>query len=467
MMATREVEPIKVSIKRRVFNEVYFPYLNNRSRTQIFFGGSSSGKSVFLSQRCVIHILGGGHNYLICRAVASTIKHSVFQEVKKVIANWGLLAEFKINESDMTITCKNGHQILFSGLDDVEKMKSVTPQRGAITDVWIEEATEVQADDIKQLELRQRGKSDIDKTITLSFNPILRSHHLFAKYFNPVGWTDDQISYISQDSSLSILRTWFEHNRFLTEQDKQNILGITDPYFADVYAWGKFGVLGDVIFTNWIVADLDDPAGEFYLPVSQRTNRRNGLDFGFSADPAALPVTHYDRMRKHIYIYSELYERGLTNDVLADEAKKLIGNWYILDKNGKLLEANSWQEAEEFKDEDGYQILCKSTDYVTCDSAEPKSILELQRLGVNAIPAKKGKDSINHGIDWLKRQKIIIDKKCVNSQLEFQQYQWKKDKDGNSMKVPVDKNNHVIDALRYGYENDMDEIDYSKVLDSV
>jgi phage terminase large subunit len=153
----------------------------------------------------------------------------------------------------------------------------------------------------------------------------------------------------------------------------------------------------------------------------QFTNRRNGLDFGFSADPAAVGVSHYDRMRKVIYVYKELYETGLTNDVLAERVKALIGS-----------------------------------DQIVCDSAEPKSIQELCNHGVNAIGAKKGKDSVNFGIDWLKQQTIIVDKSCINMRNELQQYHWKKDAGGNSLKVPVDKNNHLIDGgLRYAYENDM------------
>jgi len=144
-----------------------------------------------------------------------------------------------------------------------------------------------------------------------------------------------------------------------------------------------------------------------------------GLDFGFAHDPAALSVTHYDKKKKTIYIFDELYQTELTNDVLAAEVKKKIGR-----------------------------------EYVTCDSAEPKSIKELKRYGLNVLSAKKGKDSINHGIQWLQQQHIIVDPKCINTINELQQYKWKEDKDGNVLKVPVDKNNHIIDGLRYAYEDE-------------
>lgn len=418
-------QKIPIRISRKVFNPVYLPYLTNYARIQILFGGSSSGKSVFLAQRAVWDILKGGRNYLITRAVAKTIKRSVFQEVKKVITAWGLWAEFDKNETDLTITCKNGYQILFAGLDDVEKLKSITPQKGAITDVWLEEATEAQKDDVKQLLKRQRGGSeDVPKRLTLSFNPIVKTHWLFEEYFAPLGWTDEQTEYVSD--SLTILKTTHVDNRFLTTQDHADLENEKDTYFYNVYTLGQWGVLGDVIFTNWKIQDLSEMRDQFVNP-------RHGLDFGFGGAPAGMPVTHYDSNHKTIYIYDELYEYGLTNDLLAEEIKRLIGHWATVDD----------------------RQVCSETDPLCCDSAEPKSITELQNYSVSAYAAKKGKDSVNFGIQWLKQQTVVIDKKCVKTQMEFQTYQWKKDKDGNSMKVPVDKNNHIIDGLRYAYEGDM------------
>jgi len=151
----------------------------------------------------------------------------------------------------------------------------------------------------------------------------------------------------------------------------------------------------------------------------QFTNYRHGGDFGFSSDPAAIVVTHYDKKHKTIYIHNELYERGLTNDILADETKDMIGQ-----------------------------------DMIVWDSAEPKSIAELVNYGVIARGAVKGKDSVLHGIQWLQQQKIVIDKSCINARNEFMQYQWTEDRDGNAMRQPVDKNDHIIDALRYAYERD-------------
>ena len=400
-----------VIVDPAVINEVYQPHLQNMARTQIFYGGSGSGKSVFLAQRAVIDLMNGGRNYLVCRQVGRTIRRSVFNEIEKVITRWKVGHLFTANKSEMIITCQNGYQILFAGLDDTEKIKSITPARGVITDIWIEEATETEPNSLKQLRKRQRGgREDTPKRFVMSFNPILKTHHIYQDYFAPLGWADDQDEYTSDD--LTILKTWYVHNDFLTQDDIADLEQEKDGYYYQVYTLGNWGVLGDVIFTNWEVKDLSGKQEDF-------VNHRHGLDFGFSSDPAAIVASHYDRPHKTIYIYNELYERGMTNDQLAEATLELIGD-----------------------------------QYVTCDSAEPKSIRELRLLGVNALSARKGKDSVTHGVQWLQQQKIVVDKSCINAQNEFTVYQWKKDKDGNSIRQPVDKHNHIIDALRYAYENE-------------
>jgi len=395
-----------------VINDIYEPHLDNFSRTQIFYGGSSSGKSWFLAQRTVIDVLKGGRNYLVCRQVARTMRGSVFQQVERVIREADLSDMFQINKSDMTMTCKNGYQIIFAGLDDVEKIKSVVPAVGVITDIWIEEATETDRGDVKDLYKRQRGGDEnTKKRMTLSFNPILQSHWIYEEHFKGVAWSDDQKEYKTDE--LSILKTTYKDNAFLTSQDRHDLENETDKYRYNVYTLGNWGILGHVIFTNWKVEDLSGMREQF-------TNHRYGLDFGFSADPAALWVAHYDRKNKRIYVYDELYQRGLTNDKLADEVRNKIGS-----------------------------------DYVVCDSAEPKSIAELQGYGIGAMSARKGKDSVMQGIQWMQQQEIVIDKSCINTKNEISTYHWMEDQSGNALRKPADKNNHLIDAGRYAHEQDM------------
>jgi phage terminase large subunit len=409
----------KVEIKKNVFNEVYIPYLGDDTRTQVFYGGSGSGKSVFLAQRCVIDLMNGGRNYLILRAIAKTIRHSVFKEIDKLIKNWNLTGLFNVNKSEMVITCSNGYQAIFAGLDDVEKLKSITPEKGVITDVWVEEATETRHDDIKQLNKRMRGVdaySDdpgLPKRLTVSFNPIVKSHWIYTEYFSGIGWTDDQQVYKGDD--LLILKTWYIHNRFLTDQDIADLENEEDEYFYKVYTLGDWGVLGDVIFTNWEVADLSEQTQLF-------DNLRDGQDFGYASDPAAYIKSHYDKKHQVIYVIDELYQTGLDNEALAENIKPMVG----------------------------YRPLF-------CDSAEPKSIDELKKYGINANSGLKGPDSVRHGIQWLQKHKIVVHRSCVNFIHELEQYHWKKDKYGESLPVPVDKHNHGIDALRYAYSYDMTE----------
>lgn len=398
-----------------VVNDIYYEHLDNMSEVQIFFGGAGSGKSVFLSQRPILDILKGSRNYLICRKVQNSIRKSVFNQIESVIDEAGLRNHFATNKTEMSITCKdNDYQILFAGLDNPLTLQGVKPKRGVITDLWVDEATELERDDYKVISKRLRGGDEkVRKRKMFSFNPILQNHWIYSDFFTPIGWETDQTEYTSPE--LSILKTWYIHNKFLTKQDIDGLLNEKDEYYRNVYTFGNWGVLGDVIFTNWRVEDLEQKRNQF-------DNHRFGLDFGFASHPAALSASHYDKKNKTIYIYDEMYETGLTNDLLANEVKRMAGK------------TNT-----------------------TADSAEPKSIAELQNHGVYVTGAKKGKDSITFGVDWLKQQTIIIDKRCVNHVKEFQQYQWKKDANGNTVNPPkpIDRDNHLLDALRYAYESDM------------
>jgi len=391
-----------IKINEGMFNSIYIPYLDDQTKTQIFFGGSSSGKSVFLAQRCVYDILKGNRNYLIIRNVSRTIRTSVFNEIKKVINTWEVNKLFKINHTEMEFTCANGYQIISKGLDNVEKIKSLIPQKGVITDILIEEATEINEEDYKQLTKRLRGKSKVLKRITFTFNPIMRTHWIFKRYFT--NWPEGFFEY--HDDKLSILKTTYKDNKFLEQDDIDELEGEVDEYYYDVYTLGNWGILGDLIFTNWKIEDLSqikNTFGTYY----------NGLDFGYAANPTA--AGRQAIREKKLYILDELiYERGLTNDVIASKLRPAVGK-----------------------------------EYVRCDSAEPKSIAELRKHGVEALAAKKGPGSVNFGIQYLQQFEIVIDRECQNAINEFQQYQWKKNKDGETINEPVDKYNHFIDSVRY------------------
>lgn len=397
---------INVNVK---VNPAYLPYMNKSQFLQIFYGGSSSGKSFFITDKIVVDNLGGC-NWLCCRNVGNTIKRSVFNEVTKSITNMGLREYYSINKSDMIITCNlNEKQILFCGLDDPEKVKSITPANGVLERIFIEEATEVRRDAYLQLKKRLRGKTEHSKHILMAFNPILKSHWIYKDFFG--GWQDDKTVY--EDDKTLIVKTTYKDNIFLTPEDRALLEDETDPYFYNVYTLGNWGILGNVIFKNWRVEDLSDKIPHF-------DKIHCGVDFGYSSDPNALIKVHIDKAQKKIYIYDEYYQAGMNDDELLRVCKKFFGNHYV-----------------------------------TCDSSEPKTIDLLAMNNVRAVGAVKGADSINRGIRWLQGYEIIVDVKCQNFKNEIEQYHWKEDKYGNPMAIPVDANNHLLDALRYALESEI------------
>ena len=228
---------VDIKISKKVFNSVYLPYLNNEDRYLIFYGGGSSGKSYFLGERIIYkQITPKKCNVLIVRQTGDTNRKSTFPLLKQVISNWGLSEHFKINESDMRIVCKlTGNEIAFAGLDDVEKIKSITFANGELTDIWVEEATECQEADINQLKVRLRGGKS-KKQMVLSFNPI-NIQHWIKKHFI--------------DSGLAtVCFSTYKDNKFLTEDDRKALedLKYTDEYTYEVYCLGKWGIVGKTVF---------------------------------------------------------------------------------------------------------------------------------------------------------------------------------------------------------------------------
>lgn len=387
-------------------NDVYMDYLNAAQYTQIFFGGSSSGKSYFLAQRCVMDNMNG-YNYLICRNVGNTIKKSVFNEVWKAICTMQLAMFYDRNKTELTITNRrNNKQILFSGLDDEEKLKSITPIDGVLERVWIEEATEIKRSAYLQLKKRLRGRTDKHKGIIISFNPVLKSHWIYKEFFADC-W--DEEKNVFQSEQKLILKTTYKDNKYLTPDDIYQLEHETDEYFYNVYTLGNWGILGNIIFKNWITADLREKVKSF-------DNIHLGLDMGFT-NPNALIKVHVSEKSKTIYVFEEVYRRGQTYESLVEDVKNVAGN-----------------------------------NIVMCDNEDSRGVYMLQQGGVRAIATKKGADSVINGITWLQGFKIVIDNSCQNFINEIQQYHWQEDKEGNVIEKPVKKNDHLLDALRYSVE---------------
>lgn len=228
---------VNIKISKKVFNDVYLPYLENTDRYLVFYGGGSSGKSYFIAQRFIYKLIHPQRcNLLVVRQTGDTNRRSTFPLLKQVISNWNLAEHFKVNESDMRIKCLlTGNEVAFAGLDDVEKIKSITFENGELTDIWVEEATETQEADINQLKVRLRGGKS-KKQIVLSFNPI-NIQHWIKKHFIDSG-------------IAAVCFSTYKDNKFLTDDDRKALedLQYIDEYTYEVYCLGKWGILGKTVF---------------------------------------------------------------------------------------------------------------------------------------------------------------------------------------------------------------------------
>ena len=384
-----------------MFNVAYFPLLLDYSRRyEVYYGGAGSGKSVFIAQKLIVKACNEKRKVLVIRKVAATLKDSVFDLVCTYLKKWQLYERCTVNLSTYTITFPNGSVFLFKGLDDREKIKSITD----ITDIWCEEATELNEEDFTQLDLRLRALVD-NLQMIVSFNPVSKVNWVYKKWF-----TEDAII----NDNTMILKTTYKDNKFLPD-DYINALeekAKTNPTYYRIYALGEFCSLDKLVFNNWKIADFDNAAikGELLC----------GLDFGYINDISAFVASLLDETEKKIYIFKCWGDTNKTNDQLADIIKSL-----------------------------GF-----SKSVIVADCAEQKSIAEIKANGIQKIRAcKKGADSIMHGIQKLQQYELIVHPDCHGIITELQNYAWKKDKKTDEyINTPIDEFNHYIDALRYSLQ---------------
>jgi phage terminase large subunit len=381
---------------KKITNEIFYNLYKNKDRYLILYGGAGSGKSVYAAQKIIYRIITEQkHRILVIRKVARTLRHSVFSLIKETISQYGLLKYAKINKSDMVISIHAFRsEIIFVGLDDPEKIKSIS----GITSIWIEEATELNQNDFNQIDLRLRGRTKDYKQVMMSFNPVSALHWLKARFFDAVV------------ENTTVLKTTYKNNQFIDEEYKNTLenLKTVDKYYYEVYALGEWGLLGNIIFTNWQVKKIKFKIEDF-------DSVYYGLDFGYNDPSAYVQVGFKD---DEMYIINEIYEKGLTNLEMINLIKKIH----------------------------------PTREVIIADSSRPDLIKECNQKKLKMIASKKGKDSIVDGIDYIKRFKIYIDTRCINATNEFQSYKWAEDKDGNILDKPVDVNNHLIDAIRYSLE---------------
>ena len=370
---------VNIRISKKVFNDVYLPYLENEDRYLVFYGGGSSGKSYFIGERYIYKQLKPKKcNLLIVRQTADTNGRSTFPLMKQIIRNWNLSEHFKINESDMRIKCLlTGNEIAFAGLDDVEKIKSITFENGELTDIWVEEATECQEADINQLKVRLRGGKS-KKQMVLSFNPINIQHWIKRHFI---------------DSGLAtVCFSTYKDNKFLTDDDRKALedLKYTDEYTYEVYCLGKWGILGKTVFDARAIQKRLD---EITRPL------KVGY---FKYDYDGLQITNIQWVNDrngYIKIYQAPNTPAMTQYCIGGDTSGEGSDFFT----GHVLDARTGDQVAHLKhqfDPDQYtrQMYCLGKYYCNAligieANFDSYPIMELQRLGYPKQYTREAQDT--------------------------------------------------------------------------
>lgn len=401
--------------ERRIFlpdivGKGYKDFWHFKGRYRVVKGSRASKKSKDTALNNIVRIMQyPDANLLVVRKVFRTLKDSCFTELKWAINRLGVSEFWEIKESPLEMTyIPTGQKIFFRGLDDPLKVTSITVEHGYLCWCWIEEAYEISNEaDFDMLNESIRGaipeETGLFKQITLTFNPWNEHHWLKKRFFD------------KPSADTLAITTNYLCNEWLDKADLQVFedMKINNPRRYRVAGLGEWGIVDGLIYENWEekLFDIDEIRS---LP-SVRSGF--GLDFGYVNDPTAFLCALVDCTNKTIWIFDEIYKRGLSNEKIAEEVQSA-----------------------------GY-----SKERIIADSAEPKSIDRLRELGLSRIEsARKGKDSIMNGIDFLQDFKIFIHPKCVNTITEISNYTWDTDsKTGQKINKPIDDFNHLMDALRY------------------
>lgn len=383
----------------------------SKKRYIVMKGSAGSGKSMDTAQNYIIRLMNDpGRNLLCVRKADVTNRDSTFAELQSAI--FRMFGEnykkyWYINTSNMLLECKNNHnQIIFRGVNDEkqrEKLKSITFKRGKLTDVWIEEATEITQSDFEIIDDRLRGilPKGLFYQIRLTFNPV-SSHHWIKKVFF------DRV-----DPDVLTHQSTYENNRFIDEAYHRRMLRRkeVDPEGYRVYGLGEWGEVAGLILKNYVIEEFDrNPENYDYIVNSQ--------DFGFNHANCIGEVGFKDG---DLYLFQELY----VYEMDTEEIIKLAAGRF----NKKL---RMW-----------------------CDSAEPDRIKMWQKAGYRAKGVNKETNSVHAQIDYLKQHMIHIHPSCVNTIKEIQQWKWKKDERTNTyLEEPVPFFDDAMAMLRYSIEEE-------------
>ncbi|MDE5696596.1 MAG: PBSX family phage terminase large subunit [Lachnospiraceae bacterium] len=385
-----------------------------KGRYRVCKGSRASKKSKTTALWYIVNLMKYPEsNLLVVRKVFRTLKDSCFTELKWAIRRLGVEAFWEIKESPLEMTyTPTGQKIHFRGLDDPQKVTSITVEHGYLCWMWIEEAYEVgNENDFNMLDESIRGaippETRLFKQITLTFNPWNEHHWIKKRFFD------------NPDDETLAMTTNYLCNEWLDEADRKvfETMRLNNPRRYRVAGLGDWGIVDGLIFENWEekAFDVDKIRGSPHIKSAF------GLDFGYTNDPSALFCSLVDETAKTLWVFDEMYEYGMSNERIAE---KVSGMGYRKER-------------------------------IRAEAAEPKSIDRLYELGLSRIQkARKGKDSINNGIDYLQDYHIIVHPRCVNFITEISNYTWDTDtKTGKRLNKPIDDFNHLMDAMRYAMED--------------
>ena len=393
-----------ISIKEAI-GKNYGDFWNTKKRYRVCKGSRGSKKSKTTAINMITRIVQYPESNGLCvRRYGNTMRDSVFSDLKWAIHRLQLDDYFDWTVSPMEITYRpTGQKILFRGLDDGLKITSISVDKGVLCWVWIEEAYEISnEDDFNKLDMSIRGQvpEGYFKQITLTFNPWSANSWLKKRFFD------------NPDENTFVKTTTWKCNEWLDDADRNIFLLMqqNNPRRYHIEGDGEWGIAEGLIYERHNIEEFDvDEVRKIPGIISAF-----GLDFGFT-DPNALTCSLIDNTNMVIYVFDEWYRTGVTNKIIADAIKD--------------------------KGYGGQRIIC--------DSAEPKSIAELQDEGIHAEPSRKGKDSVNHGIQLIQNYEIRVHPKCTNFAVEIENYCWGKDKDGKPTDKPDHEFSHGMDSLRY------------------
>lgn len=375
----------------------------------VLAGGRGSTKSSYVSLEIPLLLMQNSECHaVVLRKVANTLRNSVYTQIEWALDALRISDKWKMTISPMEITRKaTGQKILFFGVDDKAKIKSIKLPFGYVGVVWYEELDQFAGmEEIRNLnQSLMRGGSKF--WCFSSYNPPKSANN----WVNEEMLLDEQDRLVHRSDYLSVNPDWLGQ-QFIYEADK--LKAKNETAYRHEYL-GEITGTGGAVFENVTEKRITDEE------IQQFDRRRYGLDFGFAVDPLAFVSMHYDAKREILYIFDEIYQPKLTNRQAAVKIKKKI----------------------------------TETALIRADSAEPKSIKELNELGLRVMAAKKGPDSVEFGIRWLQGlSAIVIDKKrCPNTYKELVTYEYETTRDGQYISAYPDKNNHAIDAVRYGCED--------------